>query len=65
MARPGNDVVIPRGGNPSVRLMPVPPSEFRFGMLGSPVATVPGFNESMGNDEFALGEDVGQEAPPK
>lgn len=50
----GGDVVIARNGRPGVRLVPVPPNAFRFGMLEQLVATVPDFDESMGDDELVL-----------
>lgn len=61
-AQSGNDVVIARDGKPAVRLVPVQPGEFRFGALAHVVATVPDFDESMGDDELALWECDGQEA---
>ncbi len=62
-AQSGNDVVIARDGKPAVRLVPVQPSEFLFGTLAHLVATVPDFDESMGDDELALWEGDGQETP--
>ena len=55
----GDDVVIARDGKPAVRLVPVQPSAFRFGTLAHLVATVPDFDESMGDDELALWEGDG------
>ena len=62
-ARSGDDVVIARDGKPAARLVPVPPSEFRFGTLAHLVVTVPDFDESMGDDGLALWEGDGEEAP--
>ena len=58
--KPVGDVVIAGNGRPGVRLVPVPPNAFRFGILEQLVATVPDFDESMGDDELVLWEGDGQ-----
>ena len=52
----GEDVVIARGKKPVVRLVPLPQSGFRFGVLKGKVGTPPDFLEPMSEDELRAWE---------
>ena len=55
-AEAGEDVIIARKGRPAVRLVPIKNTGFEFDTLRHLVAEVPGFDESMDEDELALWE---------
>jgi prevent-host-death family protein len=52
----GEEVVIAKGSKPVVRLVPVPRSGFRFGLLEGKVGPPPDFFEPMSEEELALWE---------
>lgn len=52
----GEEVVIAKGSKPVVRLVPVPQSGFRLGLLEGKVGTVPDFFEPLPPDELDLWE---------
>jgi prevent-host-death family protein len=52
----GEEVVIARRSKPVVRLVPVPQSGFRFGLLEGVVGPVPDFLEPMSGEELRMWE---------
>ena len=52
----GEEVVITKGAKPVVRLVPIPQSGFRFGLLEEKVGTVPDFFEPMSEEDLKLWE---------
>ena len=48
----GEEVVIAKGSRPVVRLVAIPQSGFRFGLLSGRVGEVPDFLEPMAPDEL-------------
>ena len=52
----GEDVVIARGNKPVVRLVPLPRSGFRLGVLKGKVGTPPDFLEPMSEEELRAWE---------
>ena len=52
----GEEVVITRRSKPVVRLVPVPRSGFRMGLLEGKVGTVPDFLEPMPEEELRTWE---------
>ena len=52
----GEDVVIARDGKPVVRLVPLPQSGFRLGVLKGKVGTSPDFLEPMSEEELCAWE---------
>ncbi len=52
----GEDVVIAKGSKPVVRLVPLPQSGFRFGLLKGKVGASPDFLEPMSEDELRTWE---------
>ena len=52
----GEEVVIAKGSKPAVRLVPIPQSGFRFGLLEGKVETVPDFFEPLAPEELDLWE---------
>ncbi len=56
----GEDVIISRGDKPVVRLVPISPKSFRFGILRDRLAgEVPDFLEPMSEDDLELWEGGG------
>lgn len=57
-AERGEEVILARGGNPVVRIVPAVPlkPKFRFGIAAGEVERVPDFLEPMSEDELALWE---------
>ena len=54
-AERGEEVVIARGGQPVVRIVPaVSPNPFRIGLADGEIGCVPDFLEPMAEDELAL-----------
>ena len=52
----GEDVVIAKCGKPAVRLVPLPRSGFRLGVLKGKVDASPDFHERMDEDELRARE---------
>jgi prevent-host-death family protein len=52
----GEEVIISKGDQPAVRLVPVKKSGFKFGGLAHLAGTVPDFLEPMPEDELRLWE---------
>lgn len=52
----GEEVVIAKGNKPVVRLVAMPQSGFKFGVLAGQVGDAPDFLEPMDEDELALWE---------
>ena len=52
----GEEVVITKGSKPAVRLVPVPQSCFRLGLLEGKVGTAPDFLEPMSEEELRMWE---------
>lgn len=52
----GEEVVIARGKDPVVRLVPVEKPKFAFGLLEGEVATIPDFLEPMEEDDLRAWE---------
>ena len=48
----GEEVVIARGSRPVVRLVPIPQTGFRLGLLAGQLGPVPDFLEPMPEDEL-------------
>ena len=48
----GDEVVIAKDGKPAVRLVPLPQSGFRFGVMKDKIAASPDFLEPMSKDEL-------------
>ena len=48
--------MITKGSKPAVRLVPVPQSGFRLGLLEGKVGTVPDFLEPMSEEELRMWE---------
>ena len=54
-AESGEDVVIARGGDPVVQLVPIRPRRgFRMGVLDGKLTNIPDFFEPMSDDELDL-----------
>lgn len=49
----GEEVIIARGSTPVVRLVPVIPQRFKFGVLSADLGLGPDFLEPMAPDELA------------
>lgn len=49
----GEEVIIARGSTPVVRLVPVIPQRFKFGILSADLGPGPDFLEPMAPDELA------------
>ena len=52
----GEDVVIAEGGKPAVRLVPLPQSGFRLGVMKGKLDTSPDFIEPMSGEELRAWE---------
>ena len=52
----GEDVIIARGDQPVVRLVPVKAGQFKRGLLKGKIGTVPDFLEPMDEDDLKLWE---------
>ena len=52
----GEEVVIARGNRPVVRLVPLPQSGFRLGVMKGKLNTSPDFHEPMSEDELRAWE---------
>lgn len=52
----GEEVVIARGSRPVVRLVPLPQSGFRLGVMKGKLDTSPDFHEPMSEDELRAWE---------
>ena len=52
----GEDVVIAKGGRPAVRLVPLPQSGFRLGVVKGRLDTSPDFHEPLSDDELRAWE---------
>ena len=52
----GEEVVIAKGSKPVVRLVPIPQSGFRLGILDGQLGTPPDFLEPLPDDELDLWE---------
>ena len=48
----GEDVIIAKGSKPVVRLVPIPQSDFKLGLLAGQVGTIPDFLASASDDEL-------------
>lgn len=57
----GEDVVIARGDKPVVRLVPVEPTPFKFGLLAGQLGETPDFHEPMDEEDLRLWEGRGDE----
>ena len=56
----GEEVVIARGTKPVVRLVPLEPRKFRFGILKGLLGEIPDFLEPMSEEDLALWEGEGR-----
>jgi prevent-host-death family protein len=52
----GEEVIIAKGSKPVVRLVPIPQSPFRFGLLEGQLGEGPDFFEPMSEDDLRLWE---------
>jgi prevent-host-death family protein len=52
----GEEVIIAKGSKPVVRLVPIPQSPFRFGLLVGQLGEGPDFFEPMSEDDLRLWE---------
>lgn len=52
----GEEVVIARGSKPAVRLVAIPQSGFKFGLLEGQLGTIPDFFEPMSEEDLRLWE---------
>jgi len=55
-AEAGDDVIIARNGKPTVKLVPLRASQFRFGALAHLTSTVPDFEGGLDEDELDMWE---------
>jgi antitoxin (DNA-binding transcriptional repressor) of toxin-antitoxin stability system len=55
----GEDVIIARGQDPVVKLVPLQSSRFKFGPLAGKIANAPDFLEPLSADELDLWEGRG------
>lgn len=52
----GEEVIIAKGKNPVVKIVPIPKSRFKVGVLKELAGTAPDFFEPMSEEELALWE---------